>query len=85
MIDDFGDRMKAYEALANPPLLSPLPVCARLDGRGFHAFTKHAERPFSASFHRRMVDLTRFLVVESCADVGYTQSDEISLAVASSL
>ena len=80
MQDDFGDRMKGYEGLANPPLLSGVPTCARLDGRGFHAFTKRATRPFSASFHRMMVDVTRHLVVESCATVGYTQSDEISLA-----
>jgi hypothetical protein len=31
--DDFGDRMKAYEGLANPRLLPRVPVCARLDGR----------------------------------------------------
>lgn len=80
MIDEFGDRMKMYEGLANVRLLPGAIVCARLDGRGFHSFTKHAKRPFSASFHRMMVDVTRHLVVESCATVGYTQSDEISLA-----
>jgi tRNA(His) guanylyltransferase len=80
MIDDFGDRMKVYEGLANPQLLPGAIVCARLDGRGFHAFTKHAQRPFSEVFHRMMVSVTRHLVVESCATVGYTQSDEISLA-----
>ena len=78
--DDFGDRMKGYEALGNPQLLPGLPACARLDGRGFHSFTRHAARPFSEAFHRMMVDVTRHLVVESCATVGYTQSDEISLA-----
>ncbi len=78
--DDFGDRMKLYEGAANPPLLPGLPVCARLDGRGFHSFTRKAARPFSEAFHRMMVDVARHLVVESCATVGYTQSDEISLA-----
>lgn len=80
MIDDFGDRMKVYEGLANPQLLPGAIVCARLDGRGFHSFTKHAKRPFSDAFHKLMIAVTRHLVVESCATVGYTQSDEISLA-----
>lgn len=78
--DDFGDRMKGYEALANPPMLPRLPVLARLDGRCFHSFTKRAKRPFDAQFHKMMVHVTWHLVVESCADVGYTQSDEITLA-----
>lgn len=77
--DEFGARMKMYEAHSNPALLSGLPVCARLDGRSFHSFTKHVKRPFSDTFHEMMVDITRHLVVESCATVGYTQSDEISL------
>lgn len=78
--DEFGDRMKLYEGLSNTPLLPGVPVCARLDGRNFHTFTKHAARPFSEAFHAMMVAVTRHLVVESCATVGYTQSDEISLA-----
>ena len=79
-LEDFGDRMKMYEGLANVRLLPGAIVCARLDGRGFHTFTKHAARPFSSTFHAMMVDVTRLLVVEGCATVGYTQSDEISLA-----
>lgn len=78
--DEFGDRMKVYEALGNPRVLPGLPVMARLDGRTFSTFTKHAKRPFSEAFHAMMVDVTRHLVVEGCATVGYTQSDEISLA-----
>lgn len=79
-MDDLGDRMKAYEARESQTLLLRAPAMARLDGRGFHTFTKHAKRPFSEAFHRMMVEVTRHLVVESSADVGYTQSDEISLA-----
>ena len=77
--DDFGDRMKEYEARESLTLLPRVPAMARLDGRCFHAFTRHTQRPFSERFHRIMVETTRHLVVESCADVGYTQSDEISL------
>jgi tRNA(His) 5'-end guanylyltransferase len=76
---EFAKRMKLYEGLANPPFLPGLPVCARLDGRNFHSFTRNAQRPFSEVFHRMMVNLTLDLVVQSSATVGYTQSDEISL------
>ena len=81
MIDEFGDRMKMYEqAEAGRQLMPTLPVLSRLDGRTFHTFTRHAKRPFSARLHAIMVDVTRHLVEESGALVGYTQSDEISLA-----
>jgi tRNA(His) guanylyltransferase len=79
--DEFGDRMKLYEqAEAGRQLMPTLPALARLDGRTFHTFTRHAKRPFSAKLHAIMVDVTRHLVEESGALVGYTQSDEISLA-----
>lgn len=79
--DPFGDRMKLYEqAEAGRRLMPRLPAMARLDGRAFHAFTKHAKRPFSELFHRAMVAVTRHLVEETGALVGYTQSDEIGLA-----
>jgi len=80
MKDELGDRMKRYEALVNPRLLEGLPVLARLDGRSFHAFAHNAERPFDPVLQTLMARTTRHLVVESCADVGYTQSDEITLA-----
>lgn len=79
VVDSFGDRMKLYEGLGNPRFIPKLPVMARLDGRGFHSFTKHAKRPFSEHLHEMMVKTTTMLVEESVADVGYTQSDEITL------
>jgi tRNA(His) 5'-end guanylyltransferase len=79
MADDFGDRMKAYERRESLSLMPRVPAMARLDGRAFHAFTKHCKRPFSLLLHRMMVAVTTHLVVHSCADVGYTQSDEITL------
>jgi len=76
----FGDRMKLYEGLEADRRLLPLaPVMARLDGRAFHTFTQGLDRPYD----RRMVDImrgtTQFLVAETQALIGYTQSDEISL------
>lgn len=80
MKDALGDRMKGYEqAEAGRVLALGLPILARLDGRSFHTFTRNVARPFSAIMHRLMVDVTRYLVEESGAVVGYTQSDEISL------
>lgn len=76
-----GDRMKLYEGLEADRILMPLaPTLARLDGRAFHTFTRGLKRPFDDRMHRMMVETTRYLVEETGALVGYTQSDEISLA-----
>jgi tRNA(His) 5'-end guanylyltransferase len=52
---------------------------ARLDGRSFHTFTRKLNRPFDERLTRCMVEATKFMVEETGAIVGYTQSDEISL------
>ncbi len=81
MNDDLGDRMKRYENLeASRRFMPLLPVMARIDGRCFSAFTKNMSRPYDASFSRCMVDTTRALITETNACMGYTQSDEITLA-----
>lgn len=75
-----GDRMKFYEDLSNGKQLMPLlPAIIRLDGRAFHSFTKGLSKPFDAALMRMMLDTTIFLVEETNAVVGYTQSDEITL------
>lgn len=80
MKDDLGDRMKMLEGVeAGRRFLPLLPICVRLDGKGFHNFTKGMNRPFDATMSDMMVDTTVFLVEETNACVGYTQSDEISL------
>lgn len=81
MRDDLGDRMKMYEsAEAGRRLMPLLPVLARIDGRAFHSFTRGMDRPFDPMFTARMVDTTIALVRETGACMGYTQSDEITLA-----
>ena len=81
MKDDFGDRMKDYEGReAERRFLPLLPVCARLDGRGFSKFTRGLQRPYDQRMSQLMIDTTLYLVKETGASVGYTQSDEISLA-----
>jgi tRNA(His) 5'-end guanylyltransferase len=81
MQDALGDRMKMYEAAeAGRRLMPLLPVMARIDGRAFHSFTRGMERPFDQRLSEAMVETTRQLVRETNACMGYTQSDEISLA-----
>jgi tRNA(His) 5'-end guanylyltransferase len=57
-----------------------IPIVARIDGRSFSKFTKGMNRPYDAIMSEMMVDTTKFLVEETGASIGYTQSDEISLA-----
>lgn len=73
--------MKMYEnAEAGRRLMPLLPVLARIDGRAFHSFTRGMARPFDPMFTACMVDTTIALVRETGACMGYTQSDEITLA-----
>lgn len=79
--DGLGDRCKGYEAAeANRRAMRGLPLLARLDGRAFHTFTRDLRRPFDPGMSRAMIETARHLVQEMTALVGYTQSDEITLA-----
>jgi tRNA(His) 5'-end guanylyltransferase len=81
MNDGLGDRMKRYEsAEAGRRLMPLLPALARLDGRAFHSFVRGLVRPFDERLSALMIDTATFLVRETNATVGYTQSDEITLA-----
>jgi len=78
--DTFGDRMKFYEnQTCGIKLLPQLPIVARLDGKGFSKFTKGLERPYDKRLSDLMIKTTEYLVKETNANCGYTQSDEISL------
>lgn len=78
--DDFGNRMKAYEAVETARKFDAmLPIYARIDGRSFSRFTKGMDRPFDARMTAAMVETTKHLVHETHARIGYAQSDEISL------
>lgn len=77
---NLDDRMKFYEGLyAKTRLMPLLPTFARMDGRAFHSFTRGLNRPFDENFSNLMVETTKFLVDETNAIIGYTQSDEITL------
>ena len=75
-----GDRMKWYESRYTDQTFMPLvPVLARLDGKAFHTFTQGLQRPYDERLSRLMTETTKYLVHETNARCGYTQSDEISL------
>jgi tRNA(His) guanylyltransferase len=78
--DEFGSRMKAYEAVETARRLDVnLPIYTRIDGRSFSRFTRGMERPFDDALSSAMVETTKWLVGQTHARIGYTQSDEISL------
>lgn len=77
--DVMGDRLKMYEKLDSGKFLPLLPICARLDGKGFSKYTKGLERPFDKGFSDLMQYVAKRLVEQTNAKISYTQSDEISL------
>jgi tRNA(His) 5'-end guanylyltransferase len=77
--DEFGNRMKSYEAMTEIRLMSYLPTFARVDGRSFHSFTKGMRRPYDDRMAASMIDTAKSLAIETEASMAYTQSDEISI------
>lgn len=78
--DTLGDKCKWFEKNFSPEIMIPeLPVIIRLDGNNFHNYTKGLKRPFDDGLVNLMIETTKFLVKETNAIVGYTQSDEITL------
>lgn len=78
--DNLGTRMKGYEShQTTPRAMKRLPICVRVDGRAFHTFTRGLNRPFDEGFSQAMIETCKFLVGETHAKIGYTQSDEITL------
>ena len=78
--DKFGDRMKMYENIeAQRAFMPGLPICVRIDGRAFHTFTRGMKRPYDEDMSNAMVETMKYLVEQTFACIGYTQSDEITL------
>lgn len=75
-----GDRIKMYEKMETSEKFMPLlPIYARIDGRSFSKFTKGMTKPYDRTLSQIMQEVTKYLVEETGACIGYTQSDEISL------
>lgn len=78
--DALGDIMKGYEsAFTSNKVMKGIPLLARLDGRAFHTFAKGLARPYDGRLTDCMVETTAFLIEQTHALTGYTQSDEITL------
>lgn len=78
--DSLGDKLKAQEQVeAARKADKNKPLMARLDGRAFHTFTRGLKRPYDIRMSDLMVMTMRYLVNETHAKLGYTQSDEITL------
>ncbi len=78
-----ANRMKEYyENIPKIKLIRRTPVIIRLDGRSFHTFTKGFNKPFDDVLIKTMQETMKYLCenIQNCV-FGYTQSDEISLAL----
>ena len=75
-----GDRIKFYEKQPLPERFIPgLPIILRIDGKSFHNFCRNLQKPYSVSLMNLFDKTTQFLVNQTGAVIGYTQSDEITL------
>jgi len=78
--DAFGDKIKDLERLfAGQTLDENTPFCVRIDGKSFHTYTAGLDRPYDIRLSNAMVETMNFLLEKANAQLGYTQSDEISL------
>lgn len=80
-IMNVDERMKQnYEHAYRIQLPKRMPVILRLDGKAFHTFTRHMNKPFDTELILLMQDITKHLLENiQNAVLGYTQSDEISI------
>jgi tRNA(His) guanylyltransferase len=77
---NLGDYSKWLEKNFSLDVAIPmLPVILRLDGNNFSKWTKGLKKPFDSRLSDIMIATTKFLVEETNAIIGYTQSDEITL------
>lgn len=83
MKDELGNRMKEnYENRYRIELTRRMPVILRLDGKAFHTFTRHCERPFD----KKLIDTMETAGELTCQSIQgskccYIQSDEVSILV----
>lgn len=77
--DQLGSRMKGYESRNQYYLQKRIPVVIRVDGRAFHTFTKHLNRPFDNIFMNSMIQTMETMAgdIQNCI-FAYQQSDEIT-------
>jgi tRNA(His) 5'-end guanylyltransferase len=79
--DPLGDLIKGYERDGEIYPSGDKPLVIRLDGKNFSKWTKGLRKPYDIRLSNIMINVTEELVKYSGADIGYTQSDEISLVL----
>ena len=79
MQDKLGDQIKGWERNYAPIIPANEGLIVRLDGKNFSRWTESFDKPFDLELNRAFVDTTTALMEEYNPDVGYTQSDEITL------
>lgn len=76
-MSELADRIKSYESVETTRRVpSGSPIVIRVDGNGFSKFTKKMAKPFDGNFLKAMEAMTKYVVSETGAIIGYTQSDE---------
>lgn len=78
-IEQLGVDQKKFEAIKSDILMPNIPIIARLDGKAFHTFTKDLKKPFDLDLQACMKETLVTLCEKYNADLGYSQSDEITL------
>lgn len=81
-LTSLGDRMKTLE-FDYRTALEPAPwAVIRVDGKAFHTWTRGLDRPFDGRMQDAMDNATKTLCEQAQgAEIGYTQSDEISVLI----
>jgi tRNA(His) 5'-end guanylyltransferase len=80
--DSLGDRIKRYEAVSRPFLAPNIPVMIRVDGKAFHTWARHMQKPFDMGIVTSMREAA-VLTSEHMQgfQLAYTQSDEASFLI----
>lgn len=81
--DPLGDELKQFEKAAETYPTGLCPIVIRLDGKNFSKYTKKIGciKPYDKDLSDIMKTVTLVLVEYCNADIGYTQSDEITLVL----
>ena len=77
-----GDRIKRYEAVTRAKGTINTPLMIRVDGKAFHTFTKHMQKPFDAALQDAMVyAATEVAKRMQGMKAAYVQSDEATFVI----
>lgn len=80
--DNLGDRMKSFEQCFRTFIPTGMPIVLRLDGKSFHSYTKGCKRPIDENLVNCMNETVKYLCANlQGAQLGYVQSDEISILI----